>query len=80
MLLVGFQPTRLERASQNPDVRSRTLMFARGQVLRSRYAVHLRMVFDEPAAALSSDEQTQQRKAVLASRILSLGPIRTLLI
>jgi len=42
-------------------------------MLRSEYAVHLRMLFDEPAAALSSDEQTQQRKAILASRILSPG-------
>jgi len=80
LLLVGFQPTRLERASQNPDVRFENIDVCQGQVLRSGYAVHLRMVFDEPAAALSSDEQTQQRKAILASRILSLGPIRTLLI
>ncbi|MFL5100293.1 MAG: hypothetical protein ACJ8E5_06795 [Xanthobacteraceae bacterium] len=33
----------------------------------------LQKVFDEAAAALPSDEQTQQRKAILALRILSLA-------
>jgi hypothetical protein len=33
----------------------------------------LQKVFDEAAAALPSGEQTQRRKAILASRILSLA-------
>jgi hypothetical protein len=33
----------------------------------------LQRVFDEAAAALPSDEQTPERKAILAARILSLA-------
>ena len=48
-------------------------MFAQGRTFDPDTLRILQTVFEEAAAALPSDQQTQERKAILASRILCLA-------
>jgi hypothetical protein len=71
--LVGFPTDAAVASVANSTIVSRIPMFATDRSFDPDTLRVLQRVFDEAAAALPSEEQTQERKAILASRILFLA-------